>query len=244
MKKPQIRYAKWATLIAIAIFSLIVYSNQYYPASAFVDRMIEETQLNVTANGEAWVIEPQNSDESLGWLIYPGGKVESKAYVPLAIELAKTTNQRVIIVSFPLKLGILKSGVGKEWMDEYSNIERWVIVGHSLGGVAGASFANKDDRVVGLAFLASYPNASLSKEIEMISIRGSEDKVLNMSQFSKKIENFSVSSEFYVLQGGNHSQFGSYGFQKGDGVSSISEEQQRRFVVDFLAQWSMDKFDY
>lgn len=244
MKKPHKRYAKWATLLAIAIFSIIVYSAQYYPASSRVDQLIQDTQLSVTEQGGSWVIEPQNNSLSLGWLIYPGGKVESKAYVPLAIELAKATNQTVVIVSFPLKLGILNSSAGKSWMDTYSSIENWVIVGHSLGGVAGAVFAEKDERVVGLAFLASYPNSKLSREIDMISIRGSEDKILNINQYTKKLENFSSSSEFYVLQGGNHGQFGSYGFQKGDGVAWISEEQQQSLVVDFLVLWSADKFDY
>ncbi|MBO7209393.1 MAG: hypothetical protein J6V44_00065, partial [Methanobrevibacter sp.] len=42
----------------------------------------------------------------------------------------------------------------------------------------------------------------------------------------------------YVINGGNHAQFGSYGIQSGDGVASISPENQReqteRAILDFI----------
>ena len=43
-----------------------------------------------------------------------------------------------------------------------------------------------------------------------------------------------------IIKGGNHSQFGSYGLQEGDGKASISAGEQRaqtvRFVLEDLAK--------
>ncbi len=38
-----------------------------------------------------------------------------------------------------------------------------------------------------------------------------------------------------VIEGGNHCQFGSYGFQKGDGTASISPQQQWLQAAQFIA---------
>lgn len=39
---------------------------------------------------------------------------------------------------------------------------------------------------------------------------------------------------FAVIEGGNHSNFGYYGFQKGDGESQITREVQHEHVVKLL----------
>ncbi|MBQ9037288.1 MAG: hypothetical protein IJ115_07535 [Erysipelotrichaceae bacterium] len=38
-----------------------------------------------------------------------------------------------------------------------------------------------------------------------------------------------------VIKGGNHCQFGSYGFQKGDGTASILPQQQWLQATQFIA---------
>ena len=40
-----------------------------------------------------------------------------------------------------------------------------------------------------------------------------------------------------VIEGGNHCQFGSYGFQKGDGQAFISGEEQIKTVADMISDW-------
>ena len=37
-----------------------------------------------------------------------------------------------------------------------------------------------------------------------------------------------------VIDGGNHSQFGNYGFQKGDGEARISREEQEDRTVEAI----------
>ena len=42
----------------------------------------------------------------------------------------------------------------------------------------------------------------------------------------------------YVINGGNHAQFGAYGIQSGDGIATISPENQRdqteKAILDFI----------
>ena len=51
-----------------------------------------------------------------------------------------------------------------------------------------------------------------------------------------------VDSTVKVIEGGNHCQFGSYSFQKGDGTASISTQQQWLQATQFIAdQFGNDK---
>jgi hypothetical protein len=52
--------------------------------------------------------------------------------------------------------------------------------------------------------------------------------------------NLPADTEFYIIEGGNHAQFGDYGFQKGDNIADISLEEQLDLItnkmLDFLRQ--------
>ncbi|WP_245946493.1 alpha/beta hydrolase [Paenibacillus cellulosilyticus] len=39
------------------------------------------------------------------------------------------------------------------------------------------------------------------------------------------------------MDGGNHSQFGSYGFQKGDVPADISADERLRMTIDAIEDW-------
>lgn len=246
MRNKRARYFRYITLIAILIFAVTVYLFQNYPpaseAVTLIERQSDEIVEQKTGLRKALVITPENVDETTGWLIYPGGKVDYRAYAVLGYQLAQASGQRVIIVSFPFHLAVFDINAGKAWMEEFDDTEQWYVVGHSLGGVMGAQMAASSDKIKGIGFLASYPSADFSdSDIRMISIRGSADKILNLASFADAQSKFSPYTEFYVIQGGNHSQFGSYGFQKDDGMASVSKEDQIKTVVDFLVLWGSEK---
>ena len=72
--------------------------------------------------------------------------------------------------------------------------------------------------------------------IAEIIVVGSEDKVLNWSNLEKGRSYSSNNYIEYVVQGGNHAQFGSYGEQRGDGEASISAEEQIRIASTFVIE--------
>jgi nitrous oxide reductase accessory protein NosL len=246
MRNKRARYFRIITLIAILIFAITVYLFQHYKpaveAMELIERqsdMIVEEKMGMK---KALVITPAAVDESVGWIIYPGGKVDYRAYAVLGYQLAQESGQRVIVVSFPFHLAVFDINDGKAWMDKYEDTKKWYVIGHSLGGVMGAQMAKSDERIAGIGFLASYPSTDFSdSDMRMISIRGSSDKILNLAAFADAQSKFSPYTEFYVIQGGNHSQFGSYGFQKDDGMATVTKKDQIETVVDFLVLWGGEK---
>ena len=114
------------------------------------------------------------------------------------------------------------------------------MMGHSLGGTSAALFlsGNKDETFKGIVFLASYPNRELTDSYRYLSIYGTNDTVLNKTEYEKNRTNFPAKTTEIVIDGGNHSYFDDHGFQRGDGVASISRDEQTRqtknAVVDFI----------
>ena len=119
-------------------------------------------------------------------------------------------------------------------MKEYTCTD-WYIGGHSLGGAMAASYAaNHSEQLTGVILFAAYPTKMLDASLTEISIYGSEDGVLNMQNVGAGKAYAPDAFYEYVIEGGNHAQFGNYGKQKGDGEAAISAQEQQRRTVDFI----------
>jgi hypothetical protein len=88
---------------------------------------------------------------------------------------------------------------------------------------------------------AAYPDTAddlWQSKIAATSIYGSNDKAVKDIVSTRTL--LPESTQWVVIQGGNHAQFGYYGIQSGDGVATISREEQQSQViqatVDALAQ--------
>jgi pimeloyl-ACP methyl ester carboxylesterase len=111
----------------------------------------------------------------------------------------------------------------------------WYIGGHSLGGAMAASYASThNSQLSGVFMLAAYPTKPLAENMKALMIYGSEDGVLNMSKLEAAIRNLPDSGEVYVIEGGNHAQFGNYGAQAGDGHAVISSEEQQQRTAEWI----------
>ena len=82
--------------------------------------------------------------------------------------------------------------------------------------------------------LAAYPMKELGEDIEVISVRGTEDGVLDLERYENGMKLAAGELRELLIQGGNHAQFGSYGPQKGDGEPLIAAEEQLRETADFI----------
>jgi hypothetical protein len=94
-----------------------------------------------------------------------------------------------------------------------------------------ASYARSHPyRVQGLFLWASYPPESddlSATDLKGLSTYGSEDMVLNLENFNSTLVLLPPGTIRQVIEGGNHAQFGNYGPQPGDGVATISAEDQQ-----------------
>ena len=143
-----------------------------------------------------------------------------------------------IIVEMPFHLAVFDINAANGIQEEYPQIEHWYMGGHSLGGSMAASYlAKHTDEYEGLILLGSYSTADLSdNELEVLSIYGSEDQVLNREKYNDNIRNLPKDFKEMVIEGGCHAYFGMYGAQDGDGTPSISNSQQILQTAAYIAQ--------
>ncbi len=228
-------------IFIIIIISLAWYLKPYTPGKE-VEYIFDNNEVKVKEN--KWLtFEPVDTETNTGFIFYPGARVKPKAYAPLAHDIAKS-GYKVIIVPMPLNLAVLGVNRAERVMNQYEEITDWVIGGHSLGGAMAARYTyNNYSKLSGLILLASYPadNNDLSdKDIKVLSIYGGNDGITSLKKIDNSRDNLPDDTEYIEIKGGNHSQFGWYGFQDGDDEAGISREKQQSIIVDAIKQFLTD----
>lgn len=175
-------------------------------------------------------------DEIRGGLIfYPGGLVDHRAYAPL-MQALRERDVLTLLVQMPLDLAVLDMKAADGLQALYPQVDQWLIGGHSLGGAMAASYAaGHAEDFDALVLLAAYSTADLtSSGLDVISLYGSEDGVLNREKYAGYRKNLPDDAREIIIEGGNHAGFGDYGTQRGDGSASISPQEQIRRTVSEL----------
>ena len=227
-------------VLAVVAAACAVYLNDYYRAdveaiAAFAPADGVATQ---TLDNDTIVYVPK--DARAGLIFYPGGKVEYTAYTPL-MEACAAEGILCVLVEMPFNLAVLDMDAAEGLPELYPEIEDWYIGGHSLGGSMAASYlADHWEEYRGLILLGSYSTADLSDSaLEVLSVYGSEDMVLNREKYAANEQNLPADFVEVVIDGGCHAYFGVYGPQDGDGVPTVTNEEQIEItvtaIIDFLA---------
>ncbi len=238
MKKLTIKQILLILLIGVTclIASSLIWwiTGTYEPSEVAKQALISDETVMVTLD-EHVIFTPQESVATKGFILYPGAQVNAQAYAPLAHQLAKE-GVLVVLVNMPLQFAMLNIDAAQEVMDQYPDIDSWVIGGHSLGGVAASSFAATHDDIDGIVFLAAYPGGDelQTSTIAVTSIYGSLDGVLNMESLEMSKNNLPKHTQFIEIEGGNHAQFGDYGMQSGDLKATLSAEEQVQRTVEAI----------
>jgi hypothetical protein len=103
--------------------------------------------------------------------------------------------------------------------------------------MAASYLKNNVEDYKGLILLGSYSTADLSDtNLDILSVFGSEDKVMNREKYEKNKSNLPNDFTEYVIDGGCHSYFGMYGEQDGDGTPTITNEEQIRLTVESIVK--------
>lgn len=220
-----------AIVIAAGVYLNIHYSADNEAVAVFAD----SGSVRVSETNDVFFIDGKGEDTA--FIFYPGAKVDSEAYLPLMKKLAAKGVDCFVIKS-PLRIAVLDVNAAENVIknDDYENI---LVGGHSMGGVAASSYAaDNPENVEGVVLLASYPNSKISDSIPLLSIYGSEDKVLDQAAYKNAKENFPKDFEEFIINGGNHAYFGNYGEQSGDGKAIITRDEQQDdtsdAIVDFI----------
>lgn len=231
-----------ALVLAMLIAACAIYLGDYYRADmeaieAFVPINTVEMQ---TLKDDTIVFMPENA--TTGFIFYPGGKVEYTAYIPLMKALA-SEGVFCVLVKMPFHLAVLDINAADGIQEQYTQIEKWYIGGHSLGGSMAASYlADHADDFDGLVLLGAYATVDLSDtDLNVLSNYGSEDKVMNREKYDENKSNLPSDFTETVIEGGCHAYFGMYGEQDGDGTPTISNKEQICLAAKAIAELMKEK---
>lgn len=233
-KKLNIFLLVIVSILCITVGGTLVYMSNYYHAS---EEAVECLAAADMIKHGYYVFGEENAEKGL--IFYPGGKVEYTAYAPLMESLAQK-GFMCILVDMPGNLAILNKNAADGLEELYPNIKSWYIGGHSLGGAMAAAYvADHAQDYKGLILLAAYSTADISKNnLEVLTIYGTEDGVLNRDSLKKYATNLPKDAKTVVLTGGCHSYFGDYGEQTGDGIPKITRSEQVNQTVDAILNFT------
>lgn len=225
-------------LFALLIFSLLLIfsSCASYKSNFHIDDFIEENaSVSIENLDDAFIISP-SSETDVGLIFYPGALVNFESYLPLMIKCAEK-GIKCFLLKMPSDLAILKISAADPYLKNHPEIKNWYMAGHSLGGAMAASYISKHEKdFKGLILLAAYSTKDISKSnLKVLSIFGSEDGVLKKDKYEKYKKNLPSNFTEKILTGGNHGNFGDYGFQKGDGVATMDATEQKEITANDIS---------
>lgn len=231
---------RWWLILIVLLFAgtagfVIWGSTPLGPMPEALTALESDPKVAVTTN--YWItFAPAEAEAETGFIIYPGGRVDPRAYAPTARAIAEE-GVYVVIVPMPLNLAVLAPNRAQTVIDAHPEIDTWAIGGHSLGGAMAARFADTNPELVdGLVLWASYPAESNSladqDSLAVASIYATEDGLATPEKIEASRPLLPPQTKWVEIAGGNHAQFGWYGSQDGDGTATISRETQQNVVVE------------
>lgn len=222
------------TIIILFITAFFIYTSIYYKAEdVAVNALNQDIKSGRAKEEKQYILLPSNTQTDTALIFYPGGKVEATAYYPL---LSKISSQGItcILVKMPFHLAVFNPAAADKIMEENPDIKNWYIGGHSLGGAMASSYmASHPESFHGLILLGAYPYGDIDTQKALV-LYGTMDGVLSR-------EKIKGDADVIPIQGGNHAGFGNYGSQKGDGISSISGEDQQEITTDAILKFITQK---
>ena len=239
----------WATTGAIAGVVFVGWSLLAFRANSEAHAALQTDGRVIVSETEAfWTFRPAAAAASAGLLFFPGGMVDPAAYAPIVRRMAEEGYPSVLI-RVPRR-GAFGGADGPEVFDRarramagMPGVGRWVVAGHSRGGVIAADAVRAP--LPGLAALVligtSHPRdfSLAATPLPVTRVYGTRDTVADVEKLEATRANLPASTTMVRIDGGNHSQFGYYGFQPGDWPATISRADQQaatqRAMLDALA---------
>jgi predicted esterase len=227
-------------VLATGILGFIVWASfAAQPTDAALQALKSDKSVSVSQEGGFITFSPAGETPSTGFIFYPGGRVDHRAYAPLLREIA-ARGYFVALLDVRLNLAFFDINAADEVISKYPEVGHWAVGGHSLGGVAASSYGSKHaDFIDGIVLWASYPadDSLKTSGVRVVSIYGTLDGLATLDKIKASEGLLPDDAEYVAIEGGNHSQFGAYGFQDGDNPASIAAEEQWNLVADATANF-------
>jgi len=232
----------WITLGLAATAVFVVWSLVAYRATSEARAALRSDSLVAVERGEGvWRFQPGDTDTARASLVFfPGALVDPRAYAPLARAVA-AAGHRAILVELPRR-GAFGGAESPELRARIRNVlaaeggpAGFVVGGHSRGGVVASQVAATDPAgLSGLVLIGtSHPrDQDLSwLDIPVTKIVGTRDGLASPHEVRQNARLLPGHTRWIWIEGGNHSQFGWYGFQPMDRRPRTDAANQRRRMV-------------
>lgn len=136
------------------------------------------------------------------------------------------------------------------WLNEYADIDKFVVGGHSNGGVnASAILVDRPTEIHGIVFMDSYPSPG-TMGIGVHDVSGYTGKVLSMAADENVPDTYRGGYEqfesatcktFVNVEGLNHGGFGDYEHET-QTVGSIGRDSATGTIRHYLVSWFLSEF--
>lgn len=214
-----------AGLLIIFVSSLWYLSIHYTAQDEATAVLADLSSAKVSEIEEGYFVD--GTDKNTALIFYQGAKVDAAAYLPLMKQLADKGID-CFLLKTPFDMPIFNRNAADKIIGKY-DYDTFLLGGHSMGGMVAAGYAAEhSDAVDGVVLLAAYPTETISDSVGMLSVYGTNDKVLDMETYDNAKQFFPVRCTEVIIDGGNHAQFGNYGAQSGDGEAEITAQEQQK----------------
>jgi hypothetical protein len=223
--KVRIILAVPALIVCAALVAALAYARPLPASAVAVAAMHTQDNVQVVERLSWYEMRPTREDKTghtitptVGLVFSPGARVDPRAYANILRPLARA-GYLVIVLKEPFGLALLDSNHAATVIKLHPEIEHWAVGGHSLGGVAAATYADEHSEVAGLVFFGSYPASTLTRtDLKVLSISGSADGLSTPADIEANKAKLPPTTTYLVVEGAVHSWFGDYGDQPGDGL--------------------------
>jgi pimeloyl-ACP methyl ester carboxylesterase len=230
----------WAIAGSLALVGFVLWCLLAYRASATATAALASDSLvTVTSLATRWVFAPTHLREPRINLVFlPGALVDPVAYAPL-LHATAAGGYPSYLLALPWR-GAFGRADGEDFLDHVRSVMdtipgAWVVAGHSRGAKIAALVARQPiPRMTGLILLGSTHPRDFSlaaSHLAITKVYATSDGVAPAADVLANAHLLPVWTRWIPLEGGNHNQFGHYGFQPGDHRASISRAAQQAAIV-------------
>lgn len=230
----------WVTLGITATVVFAVWSLLAFRASADAREALRGGG-GITVTGTEGLIGfvPAGAPRNVGLIFFAGALVDPVAYAPLTRAVAEA-GFPAYLVALPRRGAF--GGADDPQLDARADSilgsaegRAWVVGGHSRGGVVASTIAaRRPSAIAGLVLIGtSHPrDVNLSSlEVPVAKIVGTHDGLASPEEVRANDGLLPQTTDWTWVEGGNHSQFGWYGFQPGDRRAGVARTEQQQLMI-------------
>lgn len=239
----RVALATPALFVCVLLVAAMAWSRPFAPADVALAAMRSGGDVRVSDRLTWYEMTPTAEDEdgevvkaTTGLVFLPGARVDPRAYAHILRPLAEA-GYFVAVLKEPFGLSVTDGGHATSVMEAHADITRWVVGGHSLGGVTAAAFADGHPQVgaapvAGLVLYASYPAGKMERtDLRVVSISGELDGLSTPAKVDEAKDEAPADTTYVVVPGAVHSFFGDYGVQPGDGTPTADRAEAQAEIT-------------